>query len=417
MIFVKQFSIFAPVNRMLMYRLIIFLIALIVIKVGFCESKTVDLQFFNKRVSLVYDPLMVFEFPYKPNDDGYFEVYFEMADTTPYRTFLNSLREQKQALHLNDWLYFNLLKKSIDTILISQKEHMRNLFLWFILNKSEFETQLEFKGRDITVSVLTHDLVYGVPQSKGKGGFFIDLTSFSNQVDYRKWEPFRLTFNPNKGKKTIPFCFTLIKPPAIFDSYLIERTIRFSHGDKQYEVKVPTDSGYVDFLEDYPELSVLKHTELALSPQAYQSLIPYLKEKVSSMDSVQTIRFLMSFCRTGFKMKKSEKIKPGTPYVGGALLHEIASPEEVLFLEELGPEDITVLFYYLAKEVLNPEMVLLKYGKQVSLAINLHKKIGIPIMYNSKAFALCDVSENDDTVEIGQSPKSLAGKSPSFIEK
>ena len=86
---------------------------------------------------------------------------------------------------------------------------MRKLVLWFMLNKSGYETRLEFKGKDITISVFSFDLVYGVPQSKGKGGYFIDLTSFQNDIDYYKWEPFRLNFNPNKKEEIIPFSFAI----------------------------------------------------------------------------------------------------------------------------------------------------------------------------------------------------------------
>lgn len=381
------------------------------------ETKTVEVTFFNKKIPVFYDHSIVFDFPYKPTNDGYFEMYYQRADTTLYEILLKDLQAQKQDLKLNDWLYYLLLKNSVNLILAEQKEYMRNIFLWFMLNKSGYETLLEFKGREVTVSVYTNDLVYGVPQTKGKGGYFIDLTSFSNLVDYQKWEPFRLTYNPNKGEKTIPFSFTITDLPKVFESKIAEKEISFLHKDKSYSVTVPLDSGYVDFLKDYPELSVLKHTELPLSQKAYNALIPFLKEHTHGMDSIGTIRFLMSFCRTGFVSRERDLPKSKTPYFENTGIRPISSPEESLFYKNVDSEDISVLFYYLAKEILNPEMVLLKYGKQVSVAVYLHRKIGNAITYNNKPYALCDVSENDDTPDIGQPPKALAGKYPSFIEK
>lgn len=381
------------------------------------ETKTAEVPFLDKKVPVFYDNSILVDFPYKPTDNGYFEAYYQRMDTTLYEILLKDIQAQKQELRLNDWLYFLLLRNSVNSILSGQKEHMRNLFLWFMLNKSGYETQLEFKGKEIALSVFTNDLVYGVPQSKGKGGFYIDLTSFSNEVDYTKWAPYRLKFNPNKGGQTIPFSFIITELPKVFESHLVEKEISFSHNGNKYKVVVPVDSGYVDFLTDYPELSVLKHTELALSPKAYQVLIPYLKEQTSGMDSMGTIRFLMSFCRSGFNTRKNEEKKSNQPYFGITGMRAISAPEESLFSKTVDSEDVSVLFYYLAKEILNPEMVLLKYGKQVSVAVYLHRKIGTPIMYNNKPYTLCDVSEDDDTPDIGDPPKSLAGKYPSFIEK
>ncbi len=383
----------------------------------FPETKTAEVSFFNKKILVFYDSSIVLDYPYRPNDDGYFELYYERMDATLYEVLLKDLQAQKQDLHLNDWLYFLLLKNSVNVIFAPQKEYMQNLFLWFMLNKSGYETRLEFKGKVITISVFTNDLVYGVPQSKGKGGYYVDLTSFGNEVDYHKWEPFRLNFNPNKGVETTPFSFVITQLPKIFESKIMEKEISFTYNGMERKIGIPLDSGYVDFLKDYPELSVLKHTEITLSPKAYNSLIPYLKEQTSGMDSIKTIRFLMSFCRTGFKFKKDEVAFAETLYFGGAGQKVIFSPEESLFNKYVDSEDISTLFYYLAKEILAPEMILLKFGKQVSVAVYLHQKIGNPIMYNSKPFALCDVSESDDTIEIGQAPKSLAGKTPSFIEK
>lgn len=384
---------------------------------GYPETKTAEVPFFGRKIPVFYDNSILVDFPYKPTDDGYFEAYYQRMDTTLYEILLKDMQAQKQELRLNDWLYFLLLKNSVHSILSVQKEHMRNLFLWFMLNKSGYETQLEFKGKEIAISVFTNDLVYGVPQTKGKGGFYIDLTSFSNEIDYQKWEPYRLNFNPNKGAQTVPFSFIITELPKIFENKTVEKEISFSHKGNEYKVVIPVDSGYVDFLKDYPELSVLKHTGLALSPKAYQALIPYLKEQTNGMDSTGTIRFLMSFCRTGFITRKNKEIKSDQPYFGNTGMRAISAPEESIFSKELDSEDISVLFYYLAKEILNPEMVLLKYGKQVSVAVYLHQKIGTPLLYNNKPYALCDVSENDDTVEIGFAPKSLAGKYPSFIEK
>lgn len=415
----------------------------------FAETKTAEVPFFNKIIPVVYDSSMVFEFPYKPNDDGYFEAYYERFETSLFEIFLKNIQAQKQELQLNDWLYFHLLKNSINIIFSSQKEHMKNLVLWFMLSKSGYETRIEFKGKEITVSVFSYDLVYGVPQSKGKGGYYIDLTSFGNEVDYKKWVPYRLNFNPNKGSVIIPFSFIIpakpapavsanpnytLKPdtvpaqvaevraeerllPRIIESNIVEKEIFFTHNGNEFSVKIPVDSGYVEFLKDYPELSVLKHTELGLSPAAYNALIPYLKKKTEEMDSVRCVRFIMSFCRTGFLSKKDELAFAETPYFGNAGQKVIFAPEESLFNKYVDSEDISVLFYYLTKEVLNPDMVLLKFGKQISVAVGFSRKIGNPISYEGKIYALCDVSENDDSVDIGQAPKSLAGKSPSFIDK
>lgn len=396
-----------------------FFLAIFIFSVSpvFSETITAEVPYFKDTIPVFYDNSIVTDLPYKPNEDGYFEFYYQQMESSLYEVLLKDLHAQKQNLFLNDWLYFQLLNNSINVIFSSHKEYMRNLFLWFMLNKSGYDTRLEFKGKEVTISVFTNDLVYGVPQSKGKGGFYIDLTSFNNQVDYKKWEPFRLNFNPNKGEKTHPFVFTISQLPKIFESRIVEKDISFTHNGKSYTVKIPLDSAYIEFLNTYPELSVLKHTELILSTRAYAALIPFLKEKTEGMDSIQKIRFIVSFCRTGFNFKKDELAFAETPYFGSSAMKVIFAPEESLLSRYVDSEDISVLFYYLSKEILNPEMILMKFGKQVSVGVCFNKKIGIPLMYNNKPYALCDVYQNDDSVEIGQMPKTLEGKTPSFLEK
>ncbi len=393
---------------------------------AFPETRTAEVPLFDKKIPVAYDHSIVFSLQYKPNEEGYFETYYHLMDTSKYNILLNDLQKHREELALNDWLYFLLLKNSIGVILSGQKEYAQTLFLWFMLNKSGFETRLEFIGKEITVSVFTNNLVYDVPQSKGKGGFYLDLTAFSNKIDYNKWIPFRLDFNPNKGKEVRPFSFKIpsvalngngseeMPLPRVFESRIVEKEISFSYNGKSFHVVVPVDIGYASFLKKYPELSVLRHTDLALSPGASKALVTFLKQSTAGLDSVQKIRFLMSFCRTGFSFTPLKKSNGSLDIDRSKVIN---SPEETLLDSTVESEDISILFYYLAKEILNPEMVFLKFGKQISVAVNLNRKLGPPIFYNNKIFAICDVSENEDSTEIGIFPKSISGKSPSFIDK
>ena len=371
-------------------------------------KQPVGVSFYNKTYSIFFDTSVLNTLKFSPGE-GFFEKYYNHVEneiiTEDLQASLDQIQRQDR---LNDWLYYQLLHKTLRAILPKAKKHEITLLEWYLLCKKGFDVRIEFQLKNITLSVFTKDLVYGLQQAKRKGGYYVDITSHHNGIDYLKFSPMRVKWKPDKEVRT--FSFALISIPNIFDALDFEKTLRFEHNGTRHMVNVKLNKGYVRFLRSYPEVSLNLHAQTPLSEVAYNSLMPYLKKEIAEMDTAQATRFLLSFTRTAFAMVHEEALKKSEL--------KIFAPEECLFYPVSEPEDRSVLFTYLARQLLELDVLMLKFSKITMAAVNLSDSIGVkPIMHNDEFFTLCDPTDPQNKLELGEYPEGYLRKTPKLYLK
>ncbi|PCJ88707.1 MAG: hypothetical protein COA57_03120 [Flavobacteriales bacterium] len=387
-------------------RKVLLILNLFILLNGFSETKSVDVVFYSEKHTIFYHQSML-SFPKFIFEEGFFEYYHNYMDTAAiYEGLLQGLREIKEKRKLNDWLYYNLLRTTTDKILIKEKEHTKTLFNWFMLAKSGYDVRLELQGKKITLGIFTEDMVYGCPQSKTRGGYFVDITSFHNSINYEKFTPFRVKYRPNK-KNRIPFSFSFDEAPDVYQKEIIQKTLEFKHDSEVISISVSIDNGYVEYLKKYPELGLVEHSKLPLSFKAYTSLVPSLKKHIFTNDTITQLRFLLSFTRTAFQYKKDEAVHNKKI---------IYAPEETLLSDHSDYEDRAIMFRYLCKELLNINVKLIKMSKRTFAAVKLKRPIGKPLIYETGQYTFLDPTNPKNELGIGEYPEGYERKSYKFYD-
>lgn len=84
------------------------------------------------------------------------------------------------------------------------------------------------------------------------------------------------------------------------------------------------------------------------------------------------------------------------------------SPEETLLYKYSDCEDRAALFFYLVKEIYNLPMIVLVYPNHVTIAVQLAKPVGKPIVYNGKKYSVCEPTPQKQDLRLGQRIPSLS---------
>lgn len=375
----------------------------------FCQTWSADVDFYGTKQTLFYNN-SVLEQPDYSSKESFIPFYYLYVDSLiVYEGLFDNLQRIKRKKKLNDWLYYNLIHNSVMTILEKEREAIQNLFTWFILSKSGYSTKVEYKGKDVTIHVYTNDLIYGVPQTRSKGGYWVDLTSFRNTINYEKFVPFKVDFYPNKEDGKF-FSFALNEIPQVFESKAIQKELVYEHQGNTFKINGIFDKGYADFLNQYPEFSLSLHARTPISDLARKSLVDELKTRINTQDTLEAVRHLLSFTRTAFKYKSDLAIDDNIEESEENLEKVIFFPEEVLLSDFSDYEDRSVLFCYLAKEVMGMNPILLKISKITSVALSFGDTIGRPIAHNNLIYALCEPTDPENLLEIGQFPKKYENR-------
>ena len=83
------------------------------------------------------------------------------------------------------------------------------------------------------------------------------------------------------------------------------------------------------------------------------------------------------------------------------------SPEETLFSKYSDCDDRAALFFYLVREIYDLPMIAMLYPTHITMAVQFDKPVGRPIMYNGKAYSVCEPTPQKEDLNIGQISSNL----------
>ena len=96
--------------------------------------------------------------------------------------------------------------------------------------------------------------------------------------------------------------------------------------------------------------------------------------------------------------------KPDTEVFGD---EKRLSPEQTLLYDQSDCDDRAALFFYLVKELYDVPMLVLTYPQHVTIAVQLDKPVGKPIIYNGTKYSVCEPTPQKEYLGIGQMLPSL----------
>lgn len=372
------------------------------------ERAEVVVEYFDQQILVSYDTNMNVSLDTQLNENA-FEHFYLTLERSNYMLLLANLMHWKKEMRLNDWLYYVLVRNSIDAIFSRSPENYKTLVCWFYLHKSGYRVQLNYTNNHVLLSVFTIEMVYDMPTRKVRDGYYVDVTSHHNITTLRK-ELVAITSPLLLNYSGIPFSFKLEKVPEVPQPEIVVKTLSFLHKNKSYKIDVNVNKSVIYMMHRYPELSVKQHAMIPLSNEAHQSLIPALQSIVNQMDEFQAIQFLLSLTR------QSKKYKTDREAYGTENLTFTA--EETLFYNFSDCEDRSVLFHYLVENLLGLETIILDYPEHASTAVKMTEAYGRrPILYKEHLYTICDPTGPGNHLRPGDYPDKLDTVPFSIIEE
>ena len=368
---------------------------------GHAQSSNVSFEFYGDTIHLTMQPSMLVSIPETLQNEQVLEFYAAL-ERSGFSSIADSLKEHKENNKYDDWLYYQLIRKTAQALSPKSENYYRyTLYKWYLLSKSGYRTLLSLSNTKLLFYVASDETVYNLPiRIKGNRQFVcLNYHDYGN-IDFKSEAFIDIQIKEQELCKS--FSYKVSQLPDFKQTDYKEKEIQFQYYESEYHFKVKLNPQIKTIFKNYPVVDYALQFNIPLSKETYGSLIPDLKKKVKGMKTRNGIDFLMHFTRYAFLFEPDE-----TAFGKEKRL----SPEETLIYGQSDCEDRAALFFYLVKEIYKRPMIVLVYPKHVTIAVNLDKPIGKPILYNGKTYSICEPTPQKEDLPIGKLAPELEHES------
>jgi len=351
-------------------------------------GKELKFKFYSEDIVINYDESLNLKYKLKLKDQK-LKDFYETLEKLNYTGLLDELNKYRVQYGLNDWFYYKLLQEVSRNIYEDREENYQIAFCWFLLNKTGYNANLRYLNKkQLGLYVYSKDNVfinyYNFNRKK-----YINL-SFDSSLKKTSDRVTNLKFFPNKNGKS--FCFSIDSLPKFSNYVTTQRVLFFKAGGQEDTLTVNINKTVIDLMSEYPSVNTEEYFKINLSQECYQSLIPFFRNKIQGMSETEAVRYLLSFVRLAFKFE-NDRICYGKekPMIA----------EEVLYYPYADCEDKSAIFFYLVKELLNLNAIVLEYPNHVNIAVLLDQVYGKPYVYKGKNYSVCEPNVLGDSERSG----------------
>ncbi len=365
------------------------------------RSQTVPSQLsinlYNDTVVLPFEASL--SVPFNDLSDSSIAHFYHQLSQTAYQPLIAALTNYRNSHSLNDWLYYQLIRKTANVISPKvQNYHRYTLYKWFLLSQSGYDAGVRMISHNrLLFYVQSNDSIYNIPYQLVGGKQYVCLNYHDyGSINFEKEKAFQQLIRVPGANQA--FSYRVNQLPLFTNASYVSKQLNFSYGGKDYNFKIKINPVVKDIFANYPVVDFESCFNIPLSSETYQTLIPDLKAVVSKMDERSGIDYLMHFTRYAFAFEKD---------ADNFGKEKRLAPEETLLYEYSDCEDRSALFFYLVKELYNLPMITLLYPEHVTIAIQFSNPGGKTIVYKGRQYTVCEPTPQSEDLKIGQLPTSL----------
>lgn len=318
----------------------------------------------------------------------------EMSSAKELTQGLMAFRDKHQ---LNDWLYYQLIRRTAQLISPKAEQYERyTLYKWYFLLASGYDVRLAMYEHRLLMYVQSDDKIFDIPlfQKDGKQYVCLNIHDFGPvNMEAVALSPIEC---PATGSKK-SFQYQVKKIPAFRQEAYEEKELVFYYHDREDRFRIRLNPEWNALFTNYPSLDFEDYFNIPMGQLTYNSLIPVLKKKVRKMKLAKGVDYLMQFTRHAFPYEND---------LAAFGKEKRLSPEQTLFYQYSDCDDRAALFYYLVKEIYNLPMIALMYPDHITIAVAFDHPIGEPILYNGRAYTLCEPTPQPQQTALGQIPEN-----------
>ncbi len=333
----------------------------------------VKFNFYNQQVSIQYDKKSIFNT--SSISKKAIVKYWDTISTSDYKYLLLQINKYEKNLSLNDWAKYQFVHKLGSEIY--QDENIANLFTWFILVKMNFNTKVGYSNSKVyLLSTIKHNLFQvSFLTLKDKKYYILTPNGKTKSVGAM------YTFAGNYPKATEQLSFD-IDVPINLNNDIKSRDLTFKYSGKNYSVKAKYSAELVNFYKSFPQSDYAIYFDTKNSSVLSNSLLSQLKTIVDGKSEIEAVNTLLRFVQTSFKYKTDPQ---------QFNYEKVMFPEETIFYPYSDCEDRSILFSYLVTNLLNLEVVGLKFHDHLATAVAFSSTIsGDNFSHNGKTFTIAD---------------------------
>jgi hypothetical protein len=383
-----------------MQRLLSFFVVLILVVFAHtvnAQGKEIHVNFYKNTFLANIDSAVLVKLPQPFTEQDFKESYNSISKTN-YQPLVDSLLAYKTKYQLNDWLYYQLIRRVAQQISPKENNYGQYTFYkWFMLCRSGYDARLALSHQKLIFYVYNDEDIRDIPFFIVDGKQFVCLNYHDYaQADLNDDPPIPVNIPIAIAQKAFSYKVTMM--PDFQPSHNLEKKMTFVYGHKTYHISIKLNSDLEKAFANYPGVSFETYFNIPLSKETYGSLIPLLKSNVKEMSQEKGVDYLMRFTRYAFLYENDDE---------NFGREKRLSPAQTLYSTYSDCDDRAALFFYLVKEIYNLPMIALLYPTHITMAVQFSKPIGKPIVYKGKAYSLCEPTPQTEDVKIGQMSAKL----------
>ena len=375
------------------------LILLLVTQLAYSQNNSynISFEFYNDTFNLEVDSSIIVNAPTDLSEQ-YIKSSYNKVNAGKYSSIIKTLTDYKGKHQLNDWLYYQLIRKTAQQISPKKDNYERYTFYkWFLLGKSGYDARLTIADNRIIFYVYNDEDISDIPFVMFKNKKYMCLNHHDYAyADLNKVPPHDMISIPEAKEA---FSYKVTRMPDFKPEDYYEKQIQFSYKHKTYHFNIKLNPDVETIFANYPVVDFESYFNIPLSKETYGSLIPLLKKNVSGMKQKKGIDYLMRFTRYAFLYENDEE---------NFGKEKRLSPEETLFSKYSDCDDRAALFFYLVKEIYNVPMIALLYPTHITMAVQFDTPVGgDPIVYKGKTYSICEPTPQKEDLGIGKMSADL----------
>ncbi|MFZ4863729.1 hypothetical protein ACL9RF_16280 [Sphingobacterium sp. Mn56C] len=326
------------------------------------------------------------------NAEGLRKIY-DQLNTQHQQQLVQNLLAYKESENLNDWLYYQLVRRVAEVISPKHKNYKHyTLYKWYYMNKSGYDARLAVGKDQLIFYIKNEEDISDIPFFTMDGKQYTCLNYhdygklFSNATAYT---PLPVYFDDAQQA----FSYKITHMPEFKSETYMDKKIDFRYHNKVYNFTIRVNDQITNIFANYPGVDFETYFNIPLTRETYHSLIPVLKDNVKNLSTQNGVDYLMRFTRYAF-LYEDDDANFGK--------EKRLAPEQTLMQAYSDCDDRAALFFYLVKEIYNLPMVAILFPTHITMGVALDKPIGTAITYNGRFYSICEPTPQAQNLPIGE---------------
>lgn len=340
--------------------------------------------------------------PSKADETGIMDAYHHLLESD-YSVLLSDLEDKKDSLRLNDWMFYTLVRSSVDAIFEKHKAFDRELMVWFLMSHAGFDTRLGYNEENAFLYLRSEDEVFGLPMIESRQRMYYHIP-FPLHYPVEIERVYLLAFDAMPGGKSLSFHWN---GAPVLKTASAEKRIEIRTNDSLYQLSVRYDLAWVHTLAHQPVLSESEYFNIPVSTTLEHSLLPQIARITAGKSTRKALEIIAALTRSSFDyqddMKAYGRSRPMTP-------------DEVFHYRYSDCEDRAVLFAHLVQEVLQLPVIVIAFQDHITIGVGGNWDSSAAVTYGGRRYGICDPTGPVQSTELGVWPQGYENQSYVIIE-